>query len=182
MSLAGAATATGHVRIGGRPAAGSARLAAPVDGGTAAMSAFVPNTPLVAMFAPRVVRWSQRHGVNASRYPDAVVVREHPRRRGHADRHVDEPGGLRRARAIGGRTARAVRDHGGRSAGRGGRGRGAVDRRRPAAPRAGCGLPRPQSPGAGVPDGGAHRSEGAARGSHDRRVGTARHSTGSSSR
>ena len=32
------------------------------------MSAVVPNTPLVAMFAPRVVRWSQRNGVNASRY------------------------------------------------------------------------------------------------------------------
>jgi di/tricarboxylate transporter len=35
---------------------------------TAGISSVVPNTPLVAMFAPRVVRWSQRHGVNASRF------------------------------------------------------------------------------------------------------------------
>lgn len=36
--------------------------------GTAAMSAFVPNTPLVAMTAPRLVRSCQRRGVSASRY------------------------------------------------------------------------------------------------------------------
>jgi di/tricarboxylate transporter len=36
--------------------------------GTAALSAFVPNTPLVAMTAPRLVRSCQRRGVNASRY------------------------------------------------------------------------------------------------------------------
>ena len=35
---------------------------------TAAMSSVVPNTPLIAMFAPRVVRWSQRNGVSASRF------------------------------------------------------------------------------------------------------------------
>ena len=35
---------------------------------TAAISSVVPNTPLVAMFAPRVVRWSQRRGANASRF------------------------------------------------------------------------------------------------------------------
>ncbi|BAN03600.1 SLC13 family permease [Ilumatobacter coccineus] len=35
---------------------------------TASISSVVPNTPLVAMFAPRVVRWSQRHGANASRF------------------------------------------------------------------------------------------------------------------
>lgn len=35
---------------------------------TTAVSSVVPNTPLVAMFAPRVVRWSQLHGVSASRY------------------------------------------------------------------------------------------------------------------
>ena len=34
----------------------------------AAISSVVPNTPLVAMFAPRVVRWSQRNGSNASRF------------------------------------------------------------------------------------------------------------------
>ncbi len=35
---------------------------------TAGASSVVPNTPLVAMFAPRVVRWSQLNGVSASRY------------------------------------------------------------------------------------------------------------------
>jgi di/tricarboxylate transporter len=35
---------------------------------TAALSAVVPNTPLIAMFAPRVVRWSQRTGGDASRF------------------------------------------------------------------------------------------------------------------
>lgn len=35
---------------------------------TAVISSVVPNTPLVAMFAPRVMRWSQRRGANASRY------------------------------------------------------------------------------------------------------------------
>jgi di/tricarboxylate transporter len=34
---------------------------------TAAMSAFVPNTPLVALAAPRVVRWSRSAGRSASR-------------------------------------------------------------------------------------------------------------------
>ncbi|MEZ5294984.1 MAG: SLC13 family permease [Ilumatobacteraceae bacterium] len=40
-----------------------ARLAA----STAAMSAFVPNTPLVALAAPRVIRWSRTNGTSASR-------------------------------------------------------------------------------------------------------------------
>lgn len=35
---------------------------------TASISSVVPNTPLVAMLAPRVVRWSQRHGATASRF------------------------------------------------------------------------------------------------------------------
>lgn len=43
--------------------AGVARLAP----AAAAMSAFVPNTPLVALVAPRVVRWSRAHGRSASR-------------------------------------------------------------------------------------------------------------------
>ncbi|MEO6571161.1 MAG: SLC13 family permease [Ilumatobacteraceae bacterium] len=33
---------------------------------TAVMSAFVPNTPLVAIAAPRVVRWSRNHGISSS--------------------------------------------------------------------------------------------------------------------
>lgn len=41
----------------------TARLAA----STAALSAFVPNTPLVALAAPRVVRWSRLNGRSASR-------------------------------------------------------------------------------------------------------------------
>jgi len=40
-----------------------ARLAA----ATASMSAFVPNTPLVALAAPRVIRWSRARGRSASR-------------------------------------------------------------------------------------------------------------------
>lgn len=36
--------------------------------GTAAISAFVPNTPLVAMTAPRLVRSCRRRGVSASRF------------------------------------------------------------------------------------------------------------------
>ncbi len=35
---------------------------------TAALSSVTPNTPLVAMFAPRVVRWCQRRGVSESRF------------------------------------------------------------------------------------------------------------------
>jgi di/tricarboxylate transporter len=34
---------------------------------TAAMSAFVPNTPLVALAAPRVIRWSRMQGASSSR-------------------------------------------------------------------------------------------------------------------
>ena len=34
---------------------------------TGAISAFVPNTPLVALAAPRVIRWSRRNGVSASK-------------------------------------------------------------------------------------------------------------------
>ncbi|HUF97665.1 MAG TPA: SLC13 family permease [Ilumatobacter sp.] len=34
---------------------------------TASLSAFVPNTPLVALAAPRVVRWSRQHGASASK-------------------------------------------------------------------------------------------------------------------
>jgi di/tricarboxylate transporter len=34
---------------------------------TAAMSAFVPNTPLVALAAPRVIRWSRMQGTSSSR-------------------------------------------------------------------------------------------------------------------
>ena len=36
--------------------------------GTAALSALIPNTPLIAMFAPRVVRWAHRTGGSASRF------------------------------------------------------------------------------------------------------------------
>ena len=65
--LAGAATATGVVgpvvdRLLGRRGSVFALAA-----GTATLSSVVPNTPLVAMFAPRVVRWCQLHGVSASR-------------------------------------------------------------------------------------------------------------------
>jgi di/tricarboxylate transporter len=39
-----------------------------LTGATAAMSAVVPNTPLVALFAPRVVRWARRTGYRASQF------------------------------------------------------------------------------------------------------------------
>ena len=35
---------------------------------TAGLSGFVPNTPLVAMFAPQVVRWADRNDVSVSRF------------------------------------------------------------------------------------------------------------------
>ncbi len=66
--VAGAVSTTGALAwpldralFGGR--GGLARLA----GATAAMSSFVPNTPLVALAAPRVVRWSRLTGASASR-------------------------------------------------------------------------------------------------------------------
>ena len=68
--LAGAAAATGalagvvdRVLVGGR-GRGLLRF----TGSTAAMSAVVPNTPLVALLAPRVIRWARRTGNRASRY------------------------------------------------------------------------------------------------------------------
>ncbi|MBT5275176.1 SLC13 family permease [Ilumatobacter sp.] len=66
--LAGAVTATGTFsRVFDRllDRNGSIVMLAAV---TAAASSVVPNTPLVAMFAPRVVRWSQLNGVSASRF------------------------------------------------------------------------------------------------------------------
>jgi len=82
--LAGAATVTGALSpmidrlldggTAGRDAAdrgagGSerARLAR-LSGAAAAMSSVLPNTPLVALAAPRVVTWSRRAGVSASTY------------------------------------------------------------------------------------------------------------------
>ena len=53
--------------------------------------------------------------------PDAAVVRRGVRRRGHGDRHLDQPRRVRSARRAGRRSARHVRDHRGRPAGRGGR-------------------------------------------------------------
>jgi di/tricarboxylate transporter len=66
--LAGAVTATGTFsqlidRLLDRGGSISALVAT-----TAAVSSVVPNTPPAAMFAPRVLRWSQLHGVSASRY------------------------------------------------------------------------------------------------------------------
>ena len=81
--VAGAATATGTfagvvdrlLERGGSQRSDSKRGGSQRGGSvvaltsvTAGLSAVMPNTPLVAMFAPRVVRWSQRHGANASRF------------------------------------------------------------------------------------------------------------------
>jgi di/tricarboxylate transporter len=66
--LAGAATATGtFASIVDRVLDGRSSMLE-LTACTAALSSVVPNTPLVAMLAPRVVRWSQRHGINASKF------------------------------------------------------------------------------------------------------------------
>ncbi|MFK7917846.1 MAG: SLC13 family permease [Ilumatobacter sp.] len=66
--LAGAVTATGtFVNLVDRLLERERPMFA-LTTATAAISAVVPNTPVVAMFAPRVVRWSQRNGRNASRF------------------------------------------------------------------------------------------------------------------
>jgi di/tricarboxylate transporter len=80
--LAGAATVTGALsplidrvldgspgRSGGADAAqGSRARLARLSGTTGALSAVLPNTPLVALAAPRVVTWCRRSGVSASPY------------------------------------------------------------------------------------------------------------------
>lgn len=66
--LAGAATATGtFASVVDRTLDRGGSLIA-LTASTAALSSVVPNTPLIAMFAPRVVRWAQRNGTSASRY------------------------------------------------------------------------------------------------------------------
>jgi di/tricarboxylate transporter len=67
--VAGAAAVTGALgglidRVLGEGRGSLPRL----TGATAAISSFVPNTPLVALFAPRVVRWARRTGNQTSRY------------------------------------------------------------------------------------------------------------------
>ncbi len=66
--LAGAATATGTFATVVDRALERRRALPTLAASTAALSAVVPNTPLIAMFAPRVVRWSQRTGNDASRF------------------------------------------------------------------------------------------------------------------
>ena len=65
--VAGAVTLTGALNLLVDRLLGHGSLLRLVSG-TAALSAFVPNTPLVAMTAPRLVRSCQRRGVSASRY------------------------------------------------------------------------------------------------------------------
>lgn len=80
--IAGAATVTGALsrlidrildgRSGGRGGGGGERAVRPrlarLAVAAAAMSAVLPNTPLVALAAPRVLTWSRRAGVSASTY------------------------------------------------------------------------------------------------------------------
>lgn len=69
--LAGAAGATGALgSITDRLVGGGSRRTelARLTGGVAAVSAFVPNTPLVALIAPRIVTWCRRTGVSPSKY------------------------------------------------------------------------------------------------------------------
>ena len=70
--LAGAASATGALgsltdRLVGGGRSRRAEIGS-LAGSTAAMSAFVPNTPLVAMLAPRVVTWCRRTGRSPSAF------------------------------------------------------------------------------------------------------------------
>lgn len=55
---------TGKLLGGRTPRVALARLVAP----TACASAFLNNTPLVAMLIPDVVRWAQRHKISPSRF------------------------------------------------------------------------------------------------------------------
>jgi di/tricarboxylate transporter len=66
--LAGAAAATGALGGVMERVLHGRRSLAKLSTSAAAMSAVVPNTPLVALFAPRVVRWARRTGNRASRY------------------------------------------------------------------------------------------------------------------
>lgn len=66
--LAGAVTATGTFAAIVDRLLDRRRPLLAFAAATAAISAVVPNTPVVAMFAPRVVRWAQRRGTNASRF------------------------------------------------------------------------------------------------------------------
>ncbi len=66
--LAGAATATGTFAGLVDRALDRRRPIVGLTTGTALLSSVIPNTPLVAMFAPRVVRWSRRRGADSSRY------------------------------------------------------------------------------------------------------------------
>lgn len=70
--LAGAASATGALGgitdklVGG--GGGRRSEIGRLTGGTMAVSAFVPNTPLVALIAPRIVTWCRRTGKSPSQY------------------------------------------------------------------------------------------------------------------
>lgn len=69
--LAGAAGATGALgSITDRLVGGTSRRTelTRLTGGVAAVSAFVPNTPLVALIAPRIVMWCRRNGLSPSKY------------------------------------------------------------------------------------------------------------------
>lgn len=65
--VAGAATATGAF-VGLLDRLLQKRPSVPLLAtATAGLSSFIPNTPLIAMFAPRVVRWAHRTGGSASK-------------------------------------------------------------------------------------------------------------------
>ncbi len=71
--LAGAAAATGALspvidRVLGDGSGGERRRLARLAASAAGMSAVLPNTPLVALVAPRVVTWARRTGNRASVY------------------------------------------------------------------------------------------------------------------
>jgi len=66
--MAGAATATGLLAGVVDRVLDRSRSVGPLAAVTAALSAIIPNTPLIAMFAPQVVRWADKNSADVSKY------------------------------------------------------------------------------------------------------------------
>ena len=76
-----------------------------------ASSGFLNNTPIVVIFMPILRSIAERFGRSASRRDDAAELRRDPRRHADADRHLDQPPGLGRARQARRAAARLLRLH-----------------------------------------------------------------------
>ena len=78
-------------RLFGRPKTPTraiARMMFPTMG----LSAFMNNTPLVAMLIPAVSDWARSNRIAGFEADDPAQLRGDPRRHLHADRHQHEPG------------------------------------------------------------------------------------------